>query len=102
MSKKTREAIFRSVVNTGSILKGSMSSRPSGSGTSSTKTTCRSTLKLRPGRPLQWLPGTRFRYNLRLNQDDTGPLRSTARLGSGDQQGQPTVVKFRWARSIAS
>ncbi|XP_075744722.1 uncharacterized protein LOC119178622 isoform X3 [Rhipicephalus microplus] len=132
MSKKTREAIFRSVVNTGSILKGSMSSRPSGSGTSSTKTTwypislssnstshsssssngIPSNDAEQPSQsfnseasswtPLQWLPGTRFRYNLRLNQDDTGPLRSTARLGSGDQQGQPTVVKFRWARSIAS
>ncbi|XP_077515090.1 uncharacterized protein LOC144125507 isoform X2 [Amblyomma americanum] len=50
MSKKTREAIFRSVVSTGSFVKGSMSSRPSGSGSSSTKTTCRSTLKARRAR----------------------------------------------------
>ncbi|XP_070388293.1 adhesion G protein-coupled receptor L3-like isoform X3 [Dermacentor albipictus] len=56
LSKKTREAIFRSLVSTGSLVKGSMSSRPSGSGSSSTKTTCRSTLKLRRGRPSSGCP----------------------------------------------
>ncbi|XP_075538006.1 uncharacterized protein LOC142572637 isoform X2 [Dermacentor variabilis] len=130
MSKKTREAIFRSLVSTGSLVKGSMSSRPSGSGSSSTKTTwypislssnstshSSSSSKDIPTNdaeqpsqsfnteatswtPLQWLPGTRFRYNLRLNEPGARPLRSRVRFDGGDQRGQPTLAKFQLARSI--
>ncbi|XP_070388294.1 uncharacterized protein [Dermacentor albipictus] len=130
LSKKTREAIFRSLVSTGSLVKGSMSSRPSGSGSSSTKTTwypislssnstshSSSSSKDFPSNdaeqpsqsfnteatswtPLQWLPGTRFRYNLRLNEPGARPLRSRVRFDGGDQRGQPALAKFRLARSI--
>ncbi|XP_072142628.1 uncharacterized protein [Dermacentor andersoni] len=147
MSKKTREAIFRSLISTGSLVKGSkahnssthaadnglhkhMSSRPSGSGSSSTKTTwypislssnstshSSSSSKDIPTNdaeqpsqsfnteatswtPLQWLPGTRFRYNLRLNEPGARPLRSRVRFDGGDQCGQPTLAKFQLARSI--
>ncbi|CAN7995900.1 unnamed protein product [Ixodes pacificus] len=39
MNKKTRDAIKRSIMNTGSMVKGSISSRSSRSGTSSSRTT---------------------------------------------------------------
>ncbi|XP_049517695.1 uncharacterized protein LOC119441924 isoform X2 [Dermacentor silvarum] len=130
MSKKTREAIFRSIVSTGSLVKGSMSSRPSGSGSSSSKTTwypislssnstshssssskgIQTNDAEQPSQSfdteatswtaLQWLPGTRFRYNLRLNQGDARPLRSRVRFDGGEQRGHPALSKFRWARSI--
>lgn len=136
MSKKTREAIFKSVVSTGSMVKGSISSRPSGSRTGSSKTTwypisfssnstsISSSFKdgsqadtkqpsqsfdmesddaprdVKPGTCLQWWPGARFRYILRMN--GALPALDGGIPGEASPTGQPFLATYRPNRSVVA
>ncbi|XP_077556438.1 uncharacterized protein LOC144170480 isoform X2 [Haemaphysalis longicornis] len=138
MSKKTREAIFKSVVSTGSMVKGSISSRPSGSGTGSSKTTwypisfssnstsISSSFKdgsqadtkqpsqsfgmesddaasdIRPCARLQWWPGARFRYILRMDDSSVQPVLDGGVPGSSNTLGQPFLATYRPNRSFVA
>ncbi|KAM7300981.1 uncharacterized protein ISCGN_016554 [Ixodes scapularis] len=68
MNKKTRDAIKRSIMNTGSMVKGSISSRSSRSGTSSSRTT--------------WYPFTRSSTSSRAAPAPENPLPNNSKSQS--------------------